>query len=269
MRAPIKLICHWRQQLYIRHAGWRPCCDLPNQPDCCWLLLGHCEVCGTVAALQISVRSPRLPRLLASFGHAENNAVRSQRKQVAIASQLTRRGVAASMPRAPWQHSNVAQGICSIAVGWLPGHAQIWQNVGQIVLVPISWSLISLLTNDHIQTMTCGVYLHQLLKICIEQWKKLKLVSFLYFENHNTTIICYFQYCPKILFVIHIAIYMKTNNSNLNDIIVNIQDERKRTHLNLKHFYVAKEWSHIYSKTLMVAVWSSYGHHVGGSAQAA
>ena len=47
----------------------------------------------------------------------KTSAVRSPRKQVALASQLTRRRVAAGTPRAPCHRSDVAQGARSVAVG--------------------------------------------------------------------------------------------------------------------------------------------------------
>ena len=57
------------------------------------------------------------------FNILKTSAVRSPRKQVAVASQQTRCMVAGGTPIAPWHRSDVAQGARSIAIGSLSGYA--------------------------------------------------------------------------------------------------------------------------------------------------
>ena len=120
--------------LYPSHTVRRLRYDLQNRPDRRWSPLGRCEISqSAVAALQIAVRSPRSPRSPLSLNMLKTSAVRSPWKQVTIASQLTRRRVAAGTPRAPWHRSVVAQGARSIAVGSLSGYAYKFGKISAIL----------------------------------------------------------------------------------------------------------------------------------------
>ena len=92
----------------------------------------------------------------------KTSAVRSQRKQVVITSQLTRRRVAAGTPRAPCHRCDVAQGARSlrhrsrIAVRICVNMAKyLWYSLGTNTLkfmIPVNkW--------PHSNYTTCGVYL--------------------------------------------------------------------------------------------------------------
>ena len=89
----------------------------------------------------------------------KTSAVRSPRKQVAVASQQTRLKVAGGTPSAPWHRSDVSQGARSIAMGWLSGYALNLAKYPRYCLGTNKLKLWFLLSKDRIQTTTCDVYL--------------------------------------------------------------------------------------------------------------
>ena len=105
---------------------------------------------------QIAVRSPRSPP---SFEHAQNKRSEVASKQVAVASQQTRRKVAGGTPSAPWHRSDVSQGARSIAIGSLSGYSYNLAKYPRYCLGTNKLKLWFLLSNDRIQTTTCDIYL--------------------------------------------------------------------------------------------------------------
>ena len=127
-------------------------------------LAAICKI-GQIAAdrRRVIVRSHRAPwqRCRSQWGpqgHREvlnmlkTSAVRSPWKQVAVASQQTRRKVAGGTPSAPWHRSDVSQGACSIAIGSLSGYAYNLAKYPRCCLGTNKLKLWFLLSNDRIQT---------------------------------------------------------------------------------------------------------------------